>query len=73
MYIVVGLKIEQSDHVVTSSESFVMMEFVLKYPFVKIATNSDIQSTRQASHDVDAVIAWVTHKIMIREDCFTPR
>jgi hypothetical protein len=38
-----------------------MMEFVLEYAFVMIAAYSDVERSGLASHDVDAVVAWVAH------------
>jgi hypothetical protein len=43
------------------------MEFVLEHAFVKIAAESNVQSARQASHDVNAVVARVAHKEIIGE------
>jgi hypothetical protein len=34
---------------------------------VKVAAYSDVQGACEASHDVDAVVAWVAHEGMIRE------
>ena len=65
MDFVVGFPVEQADHFVAGSEAFVVMEFVLKHAFVKIAAYPDVQSARQASHDVNAVVAWIAHEGMI--------
>jgi len=65
MDIIIGFPVEETDHVVTCGESFVVMVFVLEHAFMKIAAYSNVESPCEASHDVNAVIAWVAHEGMI--------
>src|ERR1700733_12119414 len=67
VHIVVRFKIEQPDHFISRSEAVAVMELMLEHAFVKIAAYSNVQSPSQASHDVDAVIAWIAHQGMIGE------
>ena len=65
VHIIIRFKIEQTDHLVSGSEALIMMKLMLKHALVKIAADSNVQSARQASHDVNAVVAWIAHEAMI--------
>ena len=67
VHVLVRFPVEQTDHVVARGESIDVMEFVLEDTPVEIATDSDVQSTRQASHDVNAVVASIAHVDMVRD------
>jgi len=70
VHVVVRFPVEETDHDVTRGESLAVTELMLEHPFVKIAAESDVEGPRQASHDVDAVIAQVAHEGMIAEGGF---
>jgi len=53
---VVRFPIEQSDDVVAMSEAFKVMEFVLEHPAMQISADPDVERTRDAAHDIHAVI-----------------
>jgi hypothetical protein len=59
MHIVIRLPIQQPCHIVLLRESLEVMEFVLKDALVEIATEPDVECSRETAHDVDAIIAAV--------------
>lgn len=59
MHILIRLPIQQPCHIVLIRESLEVMEFMLEDPLVEIATEPDVECSRETAHDVDAIIAAV--------------
>jgi hypothetical protein len=60
VHVIVGLKIEQPDHLIAICEARELMKFMLKDSTVKGAADSDVQGARQTSHNVHTVILAIT-------------
>jgi hypothetical protein len=54
--LVESLPVQQTLHLILVSESLDAVEFVLEDPFLQIACHADIKSSRQAAHDVRAIV-----------------